>query len=111
MELVQPESTRLGWIGTGVMGRSMCSHLLKAGFRLAIYNRSPSKMSNLINSGAVGCSSPREVAQQSDIVFSMVGYPTDVEEVLLGDHGVLAGLRSGGVMVDMTTSRPGLAVG
>ena len=110
MELAHPETTRLGWIGTGVMGRSMCSHLLKAGFRLAIYNRSPEKMNDLIHSGAVGCASPMDVAKQSDVVFSMVGYPTDVEEVLLGEKGVLAGLRSGGVMVDMTTSRPGLAV-
>jgi 3-hydroxyisobutyrate dehydrogenase len=110
MELVHPEQTRIGWIGTGVMGRSLCNHLLKAGYRLAIYNRSPEKMSDLINSGAVACSSPMQVAQQSDVVFSMVGYPTDVEEVLLGANGVLAGIASGGVIVDMTTSRPGLAI-
>ena len=79
MELAHPETTRLGWIGTGVMGRSMCSHLLKAGFRLAIYNRSPEKMNDLIHSGAVGCASPMDVAKQSDVVFSMVGYTTDVE--------------------------------
>ena len=110
MEMVTPETTRLGWIGTGVMGRSMCSHLLKAGYRLSIYNRSPEKMKDLIQAGAVGCSSPYEVAKQSDVVFSMVGYPTDVEEVLLGENGVLAGIQSGGVIVDMTTSRPGLAI-
>jgi 3-hydroxyisobutyrate dehydrogenase len=107
---VQPETTRLGWIGTGVMGRSMCSHLLKAGYRLSIYNRSQEKMNDLIQAGAVGCSSPKEVATKSDVVFSMVGYPKDVEEVLLGESGVLAGITAGGVMVDMTTSRPGLAI-
>lgn len=110
MLTVSPETTRVGWIGTGVMGRSLCSHLLKAGYRLSIYNRSASKMADLIKAGAVGCSSPKEVAEKSDVVFSMVGYPSDVEEVLLGKQGVLEGLAPGGAMVDMTTSSPGLAV-
>ncbi len=91
------------------MGRSMCSHLLKAGYKSAIYNRSPAKLQDLVHLGAVACSTPEEVAKQSDIVFSMVGYPSDVEAVLLGPNGVLAGLAPGGVIVDMTTSRPGLA--
>ena len=110
MEAVHPESTRIGWIGTGVMGRSMCPHLLKAGYKTAVFNRSISKTNDLLSLGAVACSSPRAVALQSDIVFSMVGYPSDVEEVILGPQGVLAGLARGGVVVDMTTSRPGLAV-
>jgi len=109
MQPVHPESTRIGWIGTGVMGRSMCSHLLKAGFKTAIYNRSSSKMADLIHLGATACSDPKQVALQSDIVFSMVGYPADVESVILGEDGVLAGMAAGGVIVDMTTSRPGLA--
>jgi 3-hydroxyisobutyrate dehydrogenase len=87
----------------------MCSHLLKAGYQLSIYNRSAAKTEELIRAGAVGCTSPAEVAKQSDVVFSMVGYPTDVEQVLLGEDGVLSGLRAGGVIVDMTTSKPGLA--
>ena len=110
MELVTPQDTRIGWIGTGVMGRSMCSHILKAGYKVSIYNRSANKMADLIASGAVGCESPAQVGQQSDVVFSMVGFPTDVEQVLLGDQGVLSGLRSGGMIVDMTTSKPELAV-
>ena len=110
METVHPETTRIGWIGTGVMGRSMCSHLLKAGYKTSVFNRSPSKLHDLLSLGAVGCSSPSEVARQSDVVFSMVGYPSDVEEVILGHSGVLAGLAPGSVVVDMTTSRPGLAV-
>ena len=110
METVHPDSTRIGWIGTGVMGRSMCSHLLKAGYKTSVFNRSPSKLNDLLYLGAVGCSSPMEVALQSDIVFSMVGYPSDVEEVILGPSGALAGLAPGSVVVDMTTSRPGLAV-
>lgn len=110
METVKPGSTRIGWIGTGVMGRSTCSHILKAGYSLSIFNRSPEKMRDLVSLGAVACSSPKQVAQQSDVVFSMVGYPTDVEQVILGEDGVLSGLRSGGTIVDMTTSKPGLAV-
>lgn len=92
------------------MGRSMCSHLLKAGYKTSVYNRSPSKLSDLLSLGASACSSPREVALQSDVVFSMVGYPADVEQVILGENGALSGLASGSAIVDMTTSRPGLAV-
>ena len=110
MEIAYPKSTRIGWIGTGVMGRSMCSHLLKAGYKTSVFNRSPSKLNDLLILGASACSSPREVALQSDVVFSMVGYPSDVEEVILGETGVLAGLAPGSAIVDMTTSRPGLAV-
>jgi len=84
-------------------------HLLKAGYKTSVFNRSPSKLSDLLSLGAVACRSPREVAMQSDVVFSMVGYPSDVEEVILGPEGVLEGLAQGSVVVDMTTSRPGLA--
>jgi len=84
-------------------------HLLKAGYKTSVFNRSPSKLSDLLSLGAVACPSPREVAMQSDVVFSMVGYPSDVEEVILGPEGVLEGLARGSVVVDMTTSRPGLA--
>jgi 3-hydroxyisobutyrate dehydrogenase len=110
MEIALPETTRIGWIGTGVMGRSMCSHLINAGYKASVFNRSAEKLSDLVHLGAVACSSPSEVASKSDVVFSMVGYPSDVEEVLLGEQGALAGLRPGGILVDMTTSRPGLAV-
>ncbi len=92
------------------MGRSMCSHLLKAGYKTSVFNRSPSKLNDLLSLGASACSSPREVALQSDVVFSMVGYPSDVEEVILGEAGALAGLAPGSTIVDMTTSRPGLAI-
>ena len=88
----------------------MCSHLLKAGYQTSVFNRSSSKLNDLLSLGAVSCSSPCEVARRSDVVFSMVGYPSDVEEVILGQSGVLAGLAPGRVVVDMTTSRPGLAV-
>jgi 3-hydroxyisobutyrate dehydrogenase len=91
------------------MGRSLCFHLLKAGYRLSVFNRSQAKTSDLANSGAEVCSSPAEVASQSDVVFTMVGYPSDVEEVILGSEGVLSSLAPGSIVVDMTTSRPGLA--
>lgn len=106
---VAPETTRIGWIGTGVMGRSMCSHLIKAGYKAAVYNRTAAKTKELASLGAAVCFSPREVAERSDIVFTMVGFPSDVEQVILGADGVLEGLRPGTVLVDMTTSRPSLA--
>ncbi len=92
------------------MGRSMCSHLFKAGYDVSFYNRTPEKGEPLVRLGAQACSSPKEVASQSDVLFSMVGYPADVEEVLLGSEGALHSMREGGVLVDMTTSRPSLAV-
>jgi 3-hydroxyisobutyrate dehydrogenase len=106
---IAPGNTRIGWIGTGVMGRSMCSHLLRAGYKVAVFNRSHEKLQSLVDLGATPCSSPSEVASKSDIVVSIVGYPKDVEEIYLGDAGVLHSLRSGGVIVDMTTSKPSLA--
>lgn len=99
----------IGWIGTGVMGRSMCGHMIEAGHRVVVYNRSRSKADPLLRKGAAWCDTPREVAQQSAIVFCMVGYPRDVEQVVLGPQGILTAEVNGKVIVDMTTSRPGLA--
>jgi 3-hydroxyisobutyrate dehydrogenase len=87
----------------------MCSHLIKAGYKAAVYNRTAAKTKELASLGAAVCFSPREVAERSDIVFTMVGFPSDVEQVILGADGVLEGLRPGTVLVDMTTSRPSLA--
>lgn len=100
---------RLGWIGTGVMGRSMCEHLLRAGHSVTVYNRSPAKYASLLDQGAVSAASPKEVAEKSDIVFSIVGFPSDVHEVMLGTEGVVRHIREGGIVVDMTTSEPTLA--
>jgi 3-hydroxyisobutyrate dehydrogenase len=105
-----PEKTRIGWIGTGVMGSSMCGHLVAAGYKASVYNRSADKAKALVEKGAKLLDSPRAVAQASDVVFTIVGYPKDVREVVLGEHGVLAGARAGAVLVDMTTSEPALAV-
>ncbi|CAB4318722.1 unnamed protein product [Prunus armeniaca] len=108
---VSPSNTRVGWIGTGVMGRSMCTHLLKAGYSLTVFNRTLPKAQPLVDLGAHLAHSPNAVASQSDVVFSIVGYPSDVRSVLLDPTtGALSGLRPGGILVDMTTSEPSLAV-
>ncbi len=107
---VVPGETKLGWIGTGVMGRWMCEHCMNAGFNATVYNRSAEKTKPLVEKGAVLAHSPQEVAEQSDVVIAIVGYPNDVRSVFLGKDGVLNGMKSGGIMVDMTTSEPSLAV-
>jgi 3-hydroxyisobutyrate dehydrogenase len=110
MYKVAPGTTRLGWIGTGVMGQSMCSHLIAKGFSVTVYNRSRGKAQGLIDKGATWAGTPKQVAQQSDVVFAIVGYPRDVREVFLEDDGALAGSKPGNILVDMTTSEPSLAV-
>jgi 3-hydroxyisobutyrate dehydrogenase len=107
---IEPGKTRIGWIGTGVMGASMCGHLIKAGFSATVYTRSPQKAQPLIDQGATWADSPKAVAENSDIIFSIVGFPEVVREVLLGESGALAGAAAGSVLVDMTTSQPSLAV-
>src|SRR5688500_9804670 len=107
---VAPGTTRLGWIGTGVMGQSMCGHLLAQGFAVTVYNRSRNKAQSLLDRGASWGDTPKQVAQQSDVVFAIVGFPRDVREVFLGGDGALAGCKAGNVLVDMTTSEPSLAV-
>jgi len=107
---VVPGTTRLGWIGTGVMGQSMCGHLLAKGFACTVYNRSRAKAQSLLDKGAQWGNTPKQVAEQSDVVFAIVGFPRDVREVFLGTDGALAGSRSGTILVDMTTSEPSLAV-
>lgn len=110
-ETTSPSNTRLGWIGTGVMGLSMCSHLINAGYTLTVFTRTPSKAQPLLSLGAHWADSPKTLASQSDVVFSIVGYPSDVRHVILHPStGALSGLRPGGVIVDMTTSDPSLAV-
>jgi 3-hydroxyisobutyrate dehydrogenase len=100
---------RIGWIGTGVMGKSMCIHILKRGYAVSVYNLTKAKADDLCCVGAVWFDSPGEVAACSDIVFSMVGEPSDVAQIILGKDGVLDRIRPGTVIVDMTTSEPSLA--
>ena len=107
---ISPGSTRIGWIGTGVMGASMCGHLIDAGFAATVYTRTQQKAQPLIDKGAVWADSPKTLAERSDVIFSIVGFPSDVRSVLLGDNGALAGAGKGSILVDMTTSEPSLAV-
>jgi len=97
---------RLGFVGLGIMGKPMAGHLLAAGHAVAVYNRSPKAVEELAAKGAVACSSCREVAGQSDIVFIMVPDTADVELVLFGEKGLAEGLKSGSTVVDMSTISP-----
>jgi 3-hydroxyisobutyrate dehydrogenase len=107
---IVPGETRIGWIGTGVMGSSMCGHLIKAGFSATVFNRSKNKAQALLDQGADWADSPQAVASASDVVFTIIGFPTDVRSVVLGPDGALAGSKPGAILVDMTTSEPSLAV-
>lgn len=106
---ISPDKTRIGWIGIGVMGRSMCGHIIKGGYNVTIYNRTKSKVEELLTEGAVWAENPMQVAKNSDITFTIVGYPKDVKEVYLGQNCILAGVEAGSIIVDMTTSQPSLA--
>jgi len=106
---VSPENTTLGFIGTGVMGRSMAGHLLEAGYRLIVHNRTKSKADDLCANGAEWADTPAAVASGADVVFTIVGYPQDVESTYFGDTGLIGAAQDGAILVDMTTSRPDLA--
>jgi 3-hydroxyisobutyrate dehydrogenase len=104
-----PDRVRIGWVGTGVMGTSMCAHFLDAGHAATVFSRTRERAQPLLEKGATWADSSADVAAVSDIVFTMVGFPADVREVVLGPHGVLSGARAGSVLVDTTTSEPALA--
>ncbi|KAK9705912.1 hypothetical protein RND81_07G091300 [Saponaria officinalis] len=105
---ISPSTTRIGWIGTGVMGVSMCSHILKAGYTVTVFNRTQSKAQPLLTLGAHLADSPVAVARRSDVVFTILGFPSDVASVVVGN--LIPNLSPGSVVVDMTTSDPSLAV-
>jgi 3-hydroxyisobutyrate dehydrogenase len=100
---------KIAWIGTGVMGRWMCSHLIQAGYETAVYNRTKSKAEPLIEEGARWCDTPGEAASGADIICSIVGYPADVQEVYFGKQGVFQAARPGQIFIDLTTTKPSLA--
>jgi len=97
---------RVGFIGLGIMGKPMALNLLKAGYPLTVWNRTKSKMDDLVAMGAYGASSPKEVAERSDVVITMVTDSPDVEDVLLGSNGVIHGGRPGLIVIDMSTISP-----
>ncbi len=108
-ENIGPTTTKLGWIGTGVMGRWMCQHLMDLGYEMTVYNRTQAKAEPLIAAGATWADSPSAVAAAADIIFTIVGFPPDVRAVYLGDTGILKGAKAGSIIVDMTTTEPSLA--
>lgn len=108
MNMSQNKPT-VGWIGTGVMGRWMCTHILPLAKTTYVYNRTMSKTDPLVAEGAVAVKSFAELAGQSDIIFTIVGHPSDVEEVYFGEHGIIENARKGTIFVDMTTTKPSLS--
>jgi len=100
---------KIGWIGTGVMGLSMASHLQKAGHEISVFNRTKSRAEPLLQKGAHWYETPAEVAVHSEILFTMVGLPKDVEEVYQGEKGILIVESACRILVDMSTSQPSLA--
>lgn len=106
---VEPGKTRIGWIGLGVMGRSMCKHLMDRGFSTTVFTRTKETANELLEKGAEWRDNPMEVAKNSDVIFSIVAFPSDVREVFLGANGLLKGCAPGNILVDMTTSDPSLA--
>lgn len=100
---------KVGFIGTGVMGKSMSRNLMQAGFELAVYTRTKAKAEELIDTGAVWHDTPASLAASVDAVITMVGYPSDVREVYFGEDGIIHHARPGTYVIDMTTSKPALA--
>jgi 3-hydroxyisobutyrate dehydrogenase len=103
------EMLRIGWIGTGVMGLSMCGHLQAKGHPATIYSRTKSRAQALLDKGAAWADTPAGVAAASDVIFTIVGLPSDVREVYFGDKGILGAAKSGAITVDMTTTEPTLS--
>lgn len=100
---------KIAFIGTGVMGRSVIKHLLKADYEVTVYTRTKEKAVDLINQGATWAQTPSEAVITADVIFTMVGYPKDVEEIYYSKNGIFAGSKKGQILIDMTTSSPELA--
>jgi 3-hydroxyisobutyrate dehydrogenase len=105
-----PSDVKIGWIGTGIMGAPMAMHLVDAGYNVSVYSRTKSKSEKLISKGCDWYDTPAAIAENCDIIFTIVGYPRDVEEVYFGNDGVMQALKKDAVVIDMTTTLPGLAV-
>lgn len=110
MQLLEHENIKIGFIGTGVMGKSMVRHLLDAGYSVIVYNRTKEKAKELLDQGALWASTPKEAANGANVIITIVGYPKDVEEVYLGKQGIIENAKPGSYVIDMTTSTPTLAV-
>ena len=106
---VSTKKTTIGWIGTGVMGTPMCMHLMNKGYQLVVFNRTKRKAKPLIDKGAQWAKSPSEVAEKADVIFTILGFPSDVRQVYFGEGGIFEGLKKGSLLVDMTTTEPTLS--
>ena len=100
---------RIGFIGTGVMGKSIVKHFLAKGHEVMVYNRTKSKSDELVAQGAIWQETPAEVTNASEIIFSIVGYPSDVEEIYYGANGIFSVEVKDKILVDLTTTTPTLA--
>lgn len=103
------KDTLIGFIGTGVMGKSMAMNLMKAGYKVLVYNRTKAKAEELIEKGATWKDTVAEVAREANVIITIVGYPKDVREVYLGENGIIENAKAGSYLIDMTTSSPKLA--
>lgn len=101
---------KVGFIGVGIMGKSMVRNLMKAGFEVAIYTRTKAKVEDVISEGAIWRETVKDCVADREAVISIVGYPKDVEEVYLGEGGIISNAPKGAYVIDMTTSSPKLAV-
>ncbi|MBF0841408.1 MULTISPECIES: NAD(P)-dependent oxidoreductase [Mammaliicoccus] len=102
-------SKTIGFVGTGVMGKSMAGHLIDKGYEVNVYNRTKSKADDLVEKGATWCDSIATLSEKSDIIISIVGYPKDVESIYLSQDGILNHAKANSIVIDMTTSSPALA--
>ena len=109
MNTNRTNTTKVGFIGTGVMGISMAGHILEAGYDVSVFTRTKSKAESLLLKGCSWCDTLQELAATCDVIITMVGYPSDVEEIYLGEAGLIASAQQGTLMIDMTTSSPSLA--
>lgn len=100
----------IGWVGTGVMGRWMAQHIMPLASTLYVYNRTKQKTDPLVSEGATVVDSPKQIAQQAKIIFTIVGNPSDVEAVYFGEQGLLKHAKPGTIFIDMTTTKPSLAI-
>lgn len=101
---------KIGWIGTGLMGNPMAKHLINAGYKLNVFNRSRLKAETLTELGATWFDTPADIAANSEVIITMIGFPKDVEEVYFGEQGILEKVKPGTILIDMTTTRPSLAI-
>lgn len=110
MFVLNRDNTVIGFIGIGVMGKSMAGHLLSTGYPLVVYTRTKEKAVELINQGAEFVETPKGLAEKANVIFTIVGYPYDVEEIYFGENGLISNGKKGSYLIDMTTSAPTLAI-